>query len=874
MRNRAIWMTAVLLSGFLAGAPGYAQAGKNMLPNGGFESGGIAPYGVYAKDPAKPWTAEVVTKCVDADVHEKPVEGKYCLHIVVPAPAEGEPEYDVGMADNSYTFEKGKQYTFSCFMKCKSGTLQVRMKPERSVEPYEPYGEMVVTVTDTWKEYSVTTPVMTEDVTPASPTFHFNFSAGDFWIDDVRLYQVYESPVVQGCVVFEDHFDDFMLGPGWNTHFSTDGDVYEKTSEIGSILVVAANGADIWTGVDQYVAAYRSVEGDFEAIVQVQSQQDVDPWSKAGIAVRNDMSQNGTPEADGSLGYAGIFVTPGNGYTFQWDAGGGACGTSVSDLTRNPNYPASPDGSDSLGSMLWSGPWGDCYGQRISGWIRAPNQKTGGQYLFRIASDDSSELWLSTDDTPANLQLIAQVPGWTSRLESPPDQYTLFQYDKYPEQYSQLIELKPGKLYRIEVLHKEGDGDDFLAVQWSGPGVSGPWMYVKSYGFPNNPAGFFVREWWTTDWGPDGFLDSHSTIDASSYPCWLRLTKQGTSFSGSYSTTGPNGPWTGVGGATLDSAATLQDVGIMATSHSYSGEVGYNSFHYFALLRDITPPDFWLEVSPTVLWPPDHKMVEITPNWTVWDAADPSPTVTVKSITMNEGDEKSTYDPAQQPKGDGNTTGDMYVDAEGRIFLRAERSGTGFDRIYTITYEAADSCGNAAFGSATVVVPHDQAPVPADVTAPGDTVRGVPDDGDWPAMEAPPNAIDNDVNTKYLHFKGATQTTGFQVQVTRGPTIINEVTFTTANDVPERDPVKFEVYGATTSIDGPYTLIASGDILDFAGETPWPRFAKNDTPITFKNKVAYGYYQVLFPAVRDPAAEGSMMQIAEVELIGVVVGAS
>lgn len=866
MRNRAVWLAAVLLSGFLAATPGYAQAGENMLPNGGFESGEIAPYGVYDVDSVNPCTAEVVTKCVDADVHEKPIEGKYCLHVVVPPPESGEYEYDVGMAANSYTFEKGKQYTFSCFMKCKSGTLQVRLKPERGEEPWEPYNELVVTVTDTWSEYSVTTPVMTEDVTPVSPTFHFNFSAGDFWIDDVRLYEVYESPVVEGCVVFEDHFDDDTIGPEWNTHFSTAGYAYEKNSDAyGTILVMFADGADIWTSNDEYGSVYQPVEGDFDAVVQVELQEPVDPWSKAGIAVRNDMSQNGTPESDGSLGYAGIFVTPGNGYSFQWDAGGGACGTSISDLTRNPNYPGSPDGSEPLNMMLWWGPWGDCYGQRISGLIRAPNQKTGGKYVFRIASDDSSELWLSTDDTPGNLQLIAHVPGWTARDE----------YDKYPEQYSQLIELKPNMLYRIEVLHKEGGDDDFLAVQWSGPSIGkppdDPWRYVKPFGFGSpdpDPSTLFLREWWTTDWGPDGFLDSNVNTGWASYPCWLRLSKQGTSFAGYYSTGGANGPWDYVGGATLDNAQTLQDVGIMATSHS-SGVEGVNGFHYFAVVRDTTPPDFWLEVSPTVLWPPDHKMVEITPNWMVWDAADPSPTVTLRSITMNEGDETSTYRPAEQPKGDGNTAGDMYVDPEGRIFLRAERSGTGFDRIYTITYEAADSCGNAAFGSATVVVPHDQAPVPADVTAPGDTVRGVPDDGDWPAMEAPPNAIDNDVNTKYLHFKGATQTTGFQVQVTGGPTIINEVTFTTANDAPERDPVKFEVYGATTSIDGPYTLIASGDILDFAGETPWPRFAKNDTPITFKNKVAYGYYQVLFPAVRDPAAEGSMMQIAEVELIGV-----
>jgi hypothetical protein len=39
--------------------------------------------------------------------------------------------------------------------------------------------------------------------------------------------------------------------------------------------------------------------------------------------------------------------------------------------------------------------------------------------------------------------------------------------------------------------------------------------------------------------------------------------------------------------------------------------------------------------------------------------------------------------------------------------LRAERSGMGDGRVYTITYEATDSCGNSILASATVTVPRD-----------------------------------------------------------------------------------------------------------------------------------------------------------------------
>ncbi|MFH1884455.1 MAG: hypothetical protein ABIL62_17305, partial [Planctomycetota bacterium] len=154
-----------------------------------------------------------------------------------------------------------------------------------------------------------------------------------------------------------------------------------------------------------------------------------------------------------------------------------------------------------------------------------------------------------------------------------------------------------------------------------------------------------------------------------------------------------------------------------------------------------------------------------------------------------------------------------------------------------------------------------------DITAPGDTVQGVPNDNDWPGAETPPLAIDDSTSTKYLHFKGFTQSTGFQVTPSASQTIVVGVTLTTANDAVERDPVGFELYGSNVSINGPYTLIASGDIVDFSQTTAWPRFTMNETPILFDNDVAYDHYQVLFTAVRNPGSANSM-QISEVELLG------
>ena len=96
------------------------------------------------------------------------------------------------------------------------------------------------------------------------------------------------------------------------------------------------------------------------------------------------------------------------------------------------------------------------YGTRVSGFI---HPTVSGDYRFWIATDDNGELWLSTDNNPANRTRIAYVPGYT----------TSRQWNKFPEQRSALIHLEAGQHYYIEALQKEAGGGDNLAVRWALP---------------------------------------------------------------------------------------------------------------------------------------------------------------------------------------------------------------------------------------------------------------------------------------------------------------------------------------------------------------------------------------------------------------------
>jgi hypothetical protein len=143
----------------------------------------------------------------------------------------------------------------------------------------------------------------------------------------------------------------------------------------------------------------------------------------------------------------------------------GATGTILREVWTNvegPNVEQIPTNTPPFSSsqaVLFEAPSnvGDNYGQRMRGYVCPP---TSGNYVFWIASDNDGELWISSNDNPANKQLIAFVKGgYATRQE----------WTKYASQQSVPIPLQAGQRYYIEALHKEAYGGDNLAVGWQLP---------------------------------------------------------------------------------------------------------------------------------------------------------------------------------------------------------------------------------------------------------------------------------------------------------------------------------------------------------------------------------------------------------------------
>lgn len=115
---------------------------------------------------------------------------------------------------------------------------------------------------------------------------------------------------------------------------------------------------------------------------------------------------------------------------------------------------------------------------------------------------------------------------------------------------------------------------------------------------------------------------------------------------------------------------------------------------------DTTPPrivSLW--ATPSVLWPPDKRMVPVVVGAVVEDLCDAAPSCRIVAITSS--------DPVSGP-GAGNLAPDWVLTGDLTAELRAERLGTKVSRTYTITVQATDASGNASCANVVVVVPHDQ----------------------------------------------------------------------------------------------------------------------------------------------------------------------
>jgi len=140
----------------------------------------------------------------------------------------------------------------------------------------------------------------------------------------------------------------------------------------------------------------------------------------------------------------------------------------------------------------------------------------------------------------------------------------------------------------------------------------------------------------------------------------------------------------------------------VASAISNAGVVGFagtapllpgNPGHAVLWCKPQAPSITDITASPSVLWPPNHKMVRVDVDYTVTPSCGATTTLSVEVTDSGH------------VHGEGNGGNDAVVVDAHTVLLRAERAGGGDGRTYTIWIRAIDSAGRVANEAVTVTVP-------------------------------------------------------------------------------------------------------------------------------------------------------------------------
>ncbi len=195
-------------------------------------------------------------------------------------------------------------------------------------------------------------------------------------------------------------------------------------------------------------------------------------------------------------------------------------------VARFPRYPDHPSNSEIRTAFEAPPNIGDYYLTRMRGYLHPP---VTGNYTFWIASDNSSELWLSADEDPAMVRRIAFLSEglWVNPRE----------WSRYASQKSESVFLRSDRTYYIEAFQEQIDQNDHLAVAWQGPGISRqvidgryltPWTGHPEGILPTATNGILRQDWTNFTAGTLSGITGPRTFESALTAKEIQLTVLGS----------------------------------------------------------------------------------------------------------------------------------------------------------------------------------------------------------------------------------------------------------------------------------------------------------------------------------------------------------
>lgn len=161
-------------------------------------------------------------------------------------------------------------------------------------------------------------------------------------------------------------------------------------------------------------------------------------------------------------------VCPGTPGQILWECWQGILDDELGELTAHPDYPHAPSLTKIRYRIEAPKNYDNLYGSRMRGFLSVDSTH---QVTFNITGNQKAQFFLSTDEHPENITLVAEAPEFTEATE----------HNKYPEQTSSSITLSAGQQYYFEILHVENTYSDHLTLYWKTP-LEDPnnWVVITS----------------------------------------------------------------------------------------------------------------------------------------------------------------------------------------------------------------------------------------------------------------------------------------------------------------------------------------------------------------------------------------------------------
>ena len=425
------------------------------------------------------------------------------------------------------------------------------------------------------------TTVGTETLTGAHPN------------EDVGMFADSNSPGVSGQAVFS----GFSTGDGTLTPYaSAPASIVQSqdpnTVENPATYTIDAAGAGPWKSccqsTDEYGALFDHAGSGTSSTttVEVDAESATNPWSMAGIMIRNDMTGTAT-----SLGYAALTVTPGNGVALLWDsnsdgyldqvvqAGSGTLtGPIWLRLTRSAS---SVTGAYSTDGSTWT----SVATETLTG--AATTEDVG---MFASSFDSGVDGHASFSNFSVTSAPFSAFSSTTATIVQGASTYSINAAGAGPWQSSGQTSDQYAALYE----HAAAASTSTTIVKVTAESNTNPWTMAgimlrnDMTGAPGSlgyaaltvtPGNGVALLW---DNSSSGYLDQVTQVGSGTLtaPIWLKLVRSGSSITGSYSTNGTT--WNAVGSATLTGANSTEDVGMYSSSFQ-AGTTATAAFSNFSI---------------------------------------------------------------------------------------------------------------------------------------------------------------------------------------------------------------------------------------------------------------------------------------------------